>query len=118
LKPADIHTYTSSISLNHSFIITKQASKTFDMSFLRIAAISTFVSAVSAHGVATGIVADGKYHAGWSQNFLYQSTHPDVVGWGVTYEDTGFVGPDAYASADIICHKGVSLNLNKIPKVY
>jgi hypothetical protein len=93
LKLADIHTYTLSTSLDHSFIITKQAFKTFNMSFSRIAAISAFVSAVAAHGVATGIVTDGKYHVGWSQNFLDQSIHPDVVGWGVTYEENWICWP-------------------------
>ncbi|KAL5316610.1 hypothetical protein ACEPPN_015659 [Leptodophora sp. 'Broadleaf-Isolate-01'] len=80
------------------------------MSFSKISALAGLValaSKASAHGTATGIVADGVYYAGYSANYQYMATQPVVVGWS-TPEDTdnGFV--NAYADADIICHKGAT----------
>ena len=76
------------------------------MSFSRIAALGALISSVAAHGVATGIIADGVYHAGFSQDFIYMSNPPAVVGWTTTVQDRGFVGPADYAKADIACHHG------------
>lgn len=38
--------------------------------------------------------------------YPYSSSPPDSIGWAETATDLGFVAPDAYASGDIICHRG------------
>ncbi|KAL9044948.1 MAG: hypothetical protein Q9214_001953 [Letrouitia sp. 1 TL-2023] len=59
---------------------------------------------VNAHGVVSGIVAEGKY-----PSFKYQNPPPTVAGWSIPEDsDIGYVGPDAYANPDIICHKGAT----------
>lgn len=48
-------------------------------------------------------------YQGYSPSFQYYSTAPVVVGWSTPEDlDNGFVAPDAYATADIICHKGAT----------
>ncbi|KAH7313189.1 putative endoglucanase/cellulase, partial [Rhexocercosporidium sp. MPI-PUGE-AT-0058] len=80
------------------------------MSFSKISALAGFLalaSKVSAHGFATGIVADGVYYVGYNPNYKYMATQPVVVGWS-TPEDTDIGFVNSYADADIICHKGAT----------
>lgn len=75
------------------------------MSFSKIAALSGLVALANAHGLVTGIVADGVYYAGYDTNSQYMTDPPASVGWSIP-EDQGR-GPitgEAYATADIICH--------------
>jgi hypothetical protein len=78
------------------------------MSFSKISAISGLVALASkaaAHGVVTGIVADGIYYEGYHADFQYMSDPPVVVGWSIPEDlSNGFIAPDAYATGDIICH--------------
>ncbi|KAI9759115.1 MAG: hypothetical protein M4579_002562 [Chaenotheca gracillima] len=68
-----------------------------------------YVSSVSAHGVVSGIVANGKYYPGYTPSMQFQNPPPVVVGWSIPEDlDTGFVAPDAFANPDIICHKGAT----------
>lgn len=61
---------------------------------------------VSAHGYVQGIVADGSYYGGYLvNNYPYNPSPPDVVGWSEQATDLGFVEPNSYTDADIICHK-------------
>lgn len=78
------------------------------MSFSKISAISSVIALASraaAHGTVTGIVADGIYYEGYHANFQYMQDPPVVVGWSIPDDlSNGFIAPDAYATADIICH--------------
>lgn len=78
------------------------------MSGMKIAALIGFIASIShvtAHGLVSGIVADGVYYPGYSPNFQYSPTPPTVAGWSIPKDtSTGFIAPDAYANSDIICH--------------
>ncbi|KAJ4317184.1 hypothetical protein N0V84_007488 [Fusarium piperis] len=61
---------------------------------------------VAAHGHVNNIVINGASYAGYDVFSLPYSTNPPVVvGWSTTATDNGFVAPDAFGTADIICHK-------------
>ncbi|TVY82297.1 Endoglucanase-4 [Lachnellula suecica] len=65
------------------------------------------VSKVSAHGFVQGIVADGTQYTGYLVNqYPYSSSPPESIGWAETATDLGFVAPSAFATGDIICHRG------------
>jgi lytic cellulose monooxygenase (C1-hydroxylating) len=67
------------------------------------------ISKVSAHGIVTGVVADGKYFQGYDPSFQYQQNPPEVAGWTAPLtQNRGFVDPPSYGSPDIICHKGAT----------
>ena len=61
---------------------------------------------VAAHGHVTNLVINGDSYGGFLANvFPYMSNPPVVAGWTATNTDNGFVGPEAFASGDIICHR-------------
>ncbi|KAL2060593.1 hypothetical protein VTL71DRAFT_9234 [Oculimacula yallundae] len=63
-------------------------------------------SKVAAHGFVDEIKVDGKSFTGYLVNqYSYMATAPQSVGWSEKATDLGFVGPQQYASGDIICHK-------------
>jgi hypothetical protein len=67
------------------------------------------VAQVSAHGFVQGIDVAGTYYTGYLVNqYPYQSDPPASIGWAETATDLGYVAPDAYASGDIICHRGAT----------
>lgn len=63
----------------------------------------------AAHGLVSGFVTDGTYNQGFILDYYYEKINsgsfPDVAGWYEEATDNGFVSPDAYGEADIICHK-------------
>jgi cellulase len=61
---------------------------------------------VAGHGIVTKVVvASTKTYAGYTADFQYSSTPVPAVGWITPdNEETGFIAPDQYGSADIICH--------------
>ncbi|KAF5025085.1 hypothetical protein F66182_2854 [Fusarium sp. NRRL 66182] len=63
--------------------------------------VLALAGAVSAHGHVKTVVAGGKEYTGG----IPHGAPADAVGWAAGNQDNGFVAPDAYASADIICHK-------------
>ncbi|KAK0640990.1 glycosyl hydrolase family 61-domain-containing protein [Cercophora newfieldiana] len=64
---------------------------------------------VAAHGHVTNIVINGDSYSGFLPNiFPYQANPPIVAGWTAANTDNGFVGPESFASADIICHKSAT----------
>jgi len=70
---------------------------------------SALVSAitVSAHGFVSNVVINGVSYSGYDvTNFPYNSDPPTVIGWSSEATDLGFVAPDAFGDADIICHRG------------
>ncbi|KAF7547011.1 hypothetical protein G7Z17_g8022 [Cylindrodendrum hubeiense] len=61
-------------------------------------------SSVSAHGHVASIVADGTTYTGG----IPWSAPDDAIGWAASNQDNGFVAPDAFSTADIICHKSAT----------
>ncbi|KAF4982771.1 hypothetical protein FZEAL_1672 [Fusarium zealandicum] len=61
---------------------------------------------VAAHGHVNEIVVNGASYAGYDVSSMpYAAEPPVVVGWSTTATDNGFVAPDAFGTADIICHR-------------
>ncbi|KAM5341535.1 hypothetical protein ACJ41O_014566 [Fusarium nematophilum] len=60
---------------------------------------------VAAHGHVDNIVINGASYPGFSLDLAYNNNPPAVVGWTTSATDNGFVGPEAFGSADIICHR-------------
>ncbi|KAI1391677.1 carbohydrate-binding module family 1 protein [Hypoxylon trugodes] len=74
-------------------------------------AIAALMSAatVAAHGHVDHIVIDGLFYQGYDPtSFPYQQNPPTVVGWATSQTDNGFVEPNSFASADIVCHKSAT----------
>ncbi len=64
---------------------------------------------VAAHGHVTNIVINGASFQNYDPfSFPYQQNPPTVVGWTASNTDNGFVGPESFASPDIICHKSAT----------
>ncbi|KAK5653363.1 hypothetical protein OQA88_9055 [Cercophora sp. LCS_1] len=64
---------------------------------------------VAAHGHVTNIVINGQSFSGFLPNiFPYMQNPPAVAGWTAANTDNGFVGPESFASADIICHRSAT----------
>jgi lytic cellulose monooxygenase (C1-hydroxylating) len=80
------------------------------MSSIRYAAVVgavALLSKVNAHGIVSGIVANGEWQSGYDPSFMYSRTPPVVAGWSIPEDqDRGFVSD--YTSPDIICHKGAT----------
>ncbi|CCC12587.1 hypothetical protein SMACR_06994 [Sordaria macrospora] len=63
-------------------------------------------ASVAAHGHVSNVVINGDSYQGYDINsFPYMASPPIVVGWTASNTDNGFVAPDAFSSADIICHR-------------
>ncbi|KAK7749248.1 hypothetical protein SLS62_008327 [Diatrype stigma] len=80
------------------------------MSFRTTLALTgAFASAVMAHGRIEGISIDGTYQSTFLGQYYYENQNtgsfPDNAGWYAEDTDNGFVSPDSYGAADIICHK-------------
>ncbi|EFX04021.1 beta-glucanase [Grosmannia clavigera kw1407] len=72
-----------------------------------ILSIVAGAATVSAHGFVSNVVINGVKYAGYDVTVNpYESSPPTVIGWSTTATDLGYVAPDAYASSDIICHRG------------
>jgi cellulase len=73
------------------------------------ASILALIGTAAAHGHITGIVHNGVLFEGYNpQSFPYMSPPPAVAGWSADQMDNGFVSPDAYGTADIICHRSAT----------
>jgi len=59
----------------------------------------------SAHGFVQYIDADGTRYRGYDPGFRFQNPAPSVPGWYADNPDIGFVPPQSFQNADIICHK-------------
>ncbi|KAK3328264.1 glycosyl hydrolase family 61-domain-containing protein [Cercophora scortea] len=74
-----------------------------------LAAALSGAALVAAHGHVNHIIANGVQYQGYDvTSFPYMASPPKVVGWTATNTDNGFVGPEFFASGDIICHKGAT----------
>jgi hypothetical protein len=64
---------------------------------------------VLAHGHVNNIIVNGVMWQGYDPTKMpYMQSPPTVAGWATKQTDNGFIGPDAFASEDIICHKGAT----------
>ncbi|KAI0844583.1 carbohydrate-binding module family 1 protein [Daldinia vernicosa] len=73
--------------------------------------VAALVSAasVAAHGHVDHVVIDGLFYQGYDPTvFPYEQTPPTVVGWTTSQTDNGYVAPDSFGAADIICHKSAT----------
>lgn len=82
------------------------------LSYLLVAALPALTSA---HGHVAGVIADGKWYAGWNAALKYNNPIPPTVGWQADNLDNGFVTPDAFGKVDIVCHKQGKSNGAYVP---
>ncbi|KAF4447169.1 putative endoglucanase IV precursor [Fusarium austroafricanum] len=62
---------------------------------------------VAAHGHVKSINVAGAVYDGFDASSApYDATPKTLIAWSTTASDNGFVGPEAYGSGDIICHRG------------
>ena len=75
----------------------------------KIATVAAFAAGALAHGTVNGVTIDGKYEQGFLRDYYYnQASAPDHMGWYAENLDNGFVEPNSFGEADIICHKNAS----------
>lgn len=69
----------------------------------RYAAISAlaFATGALAHGHVQSVIAGGVTYSGG----IPHGAPADAVGWSAANQDNGFVEPNSFGNADIICHK-------------
>lgn len=79
------------------------------MSFSKPASAAAFLALAaqaSAHGIVTGIVADGTWNRGYHPDFSFWSEKPVVAGWSTpTLSNQRFVAPEYLNQKEIICHE-------------
>ncbi|KAJ8113069.1 hypothetical protein OPT61_g4721 [Boeremia exigua] len=82
----------------------------------KIATVAAFAAGALAHGTVTGVTIDGQFVQGWKGDYYYASTQgqavADHIGWYAENLDNGFVEPNSFGEADIICHKAGSPKLS------
>lgn len=82
------------------------------MSFAKssvLLALAACASVVSAHGYVSLITIDGTEYQGYPPSSApYENPAVSRIAWAETATDNGYVAPDAYASGDIICHRGAT----------
>jgi cellulase len=71
--------------------------------------VAAFAAGVLAHGTVPNFKTDGTSQGGFLLDYYYMiqngQTPPKVAGWYAENLDIGFVEPNKYGTADIICHK-------------
>lgn len=74
-------------------------------------AIAAGASLVSAHGYVSAWDIGGVSYKGFDEMWATAQgtdTGNEFIAWSTTASDNGYVAPDAYTSADIICHRGAT----------
>lgn len=75
----------------------------------KIATVAAFAAGALAHGTVNGVTIDGKFEQGFLLDYYYnQASAPNHIGWYAENTDNGFVEPNSFGEADIICHKNAS----------
>jgi cellulase len=78
----------------------------------KIATIAAFAAGAMAHGATVGVTIDGKYYNGYDTAYYYNKQNnqpsPEHTGWYAENLDNGFIEPNSFSDADIICHKAGS----------
>lgn len=98
IKDSELHKLASSLSRTRTTPIFRNE---VIMAFFAAALFLSLPFAVNAHGVVATIVADGVEYPG----AIPAQTVPESPGWTADNLDNGYVAPDAFATADIVCHK-------------
>jgi hypothetical protein len=83
------------------------------MSFKSASAlVGAFAASALAHGTVTSFRTDGVSNPGYDLSNYYLGQNgqevPDLAAWSAENLDNGFVGPDAYGTVDINCHKNAA----------
>jgi hypothetical protein len=73
-----------------------------------ILAALAVMPAVYAHGHVSEITANGETVPGTTPEWKYNDA--STPGWYAANQDNGFVEPSSFGSADIICHKVLSIH--------
>lgn len=77
-----------------------------------LGAIAALAATATAHGLTDGVTIDGKYIGGFKLDYYYAKQSggkiPEHIGWYAENLDNGFIEPNAFGTADIICHKNAS----------
>ncbi|CBX91313.1 hypothetical protein IAQ61_010676 [Plenodomus lingam] len=77
-----------------------------------LGAIAALAATATAHGTVTGVTIDGVFTGGFKLDYYYAKQNngpiPEHIGWYAENLDNGFVEPNAFGTADIICHKAAS----------
>jgi cellulase len=77
-----------------------------------LGAIAALAATATAHGTVTGVTIDGVTTSGFSLDYYYAKQSggkiPEHIGWYAENLDNGFVEPNSFSKADIICHKAAS----------
>ncbi|KAF5694363.1 endoglucanase IV [Fusarium denticulatum] len=68
---------------------------------LSLGVVAALLAGANAHGHVAKVIAGGKEYTGG----IPHGAPSDAVGWAAGNQDNGFVSPDAFKTADIICHK-------------
>ncbi|KAK7921709.1 endoglucanase [Apiospora marii] len=70
-------------------------------------AIAAGAGLVAAHGHVQEIKINGKSYQGYpASSAPYENPKVDRIAWADTATDNGFVGPEAFGTSDIACHRG------------
>jgi cellulase len=77
-----------------------------------LGAIAALAATATAHGTVTGVTIDGVTTGGFKLDYYYAKQSggkvPEHIGWYAENLDNGFVEPNSFSKADIICHKAAS----------
>jgi hypothetical protein len=81
-------------------------------SITSVGAIAALAATATAHGIVTGLNIGGEQIQGWRLEMYYAGQNGGEVaehaGWHAENLDNGFVEPNDFGTADIICHKAGS----------
>ncbi|KAF2876006.1 glycosyl hydrolase family 61-domain-containing protein [Massariosphaeria phaeospora] len=84
--------------------------RTIAMSFTTtLFTLGAMAATAMAHGTVSGLTIDGQFHGGFKLDYYYKKQQgqpiPETAGWYAENLDNGFVEPNAFKTADVICHK-------------
>lgn len=74
-------------------------------------AVAAGASLVSAHGYVSSWTIGGTTYDGFDEQWAAAAgtdTGNEFIAWSTTASDNGYVAPDAFGTADIICHKSAT----------
>jgi cellulase len=77
-----------------------------------LGALAALTATATAHGTTSGVTVDGVFTDGFKLDYYYAKQSggniPEHIGWYAENLDNGFVEPNAFGTADVICHKNAS----------
>ncbi|KKK23725.1 hypothetical protein P175DRAFT_0502922 [Aspergillus ochraceoroseus IBT 24754] len=78
--------------------------------------LGTFASQALSHGHVTNVIVNGVSYPGWDiGTFPYMNDAPLVAAWGTPNTANGYIAPDAFSTADVICHVNATNGEGSIP---